>query len=156
MFFFSVFHSRADKTLQDIVYKLVPGLFKGNDHSLGRQRRLSHIFVIDFSFTMRVAFPQMRWNGGGTSTQRIVCWNRGKWWRRSTLQRMKLSVCPYSSTRGTSESVISSSFLFYSRIRARTVNLWSVALKATAERTASPPACVLCYICSYLAIYVHV
>lgn len=38
-------NSRADKTLQDIVYKLVPGLFKGKAGSLGPEETWRTLFL---------------------------------------------------------------------------------------------------------------
>lgn len=113
--------SRADKTLQDIVYKLVPGLFKGKVIFLEQQTIIKLLFSGLFWHSLGlwcISVSQMKWNGGGTSTPRIVSWNRGKWWRRSTSQRMKSLVCPYSSTRGTSES-LTFSFLFFSQKQQR-------------------------------------
>lgn len=98
------YFSRADKTLQDIVYKLVPGLFKGKVVFF-RATDYRKAFIWHSLGLWCISVSQMKWNGGGTSTPRIVSWNRGKWWRRSTSQRMKSLVCPYSSTRGTSESI---------------------------------------------------
>lgn len=39
------FNSRADKTLQDIVYKLVPGLFKGKAGSFGPDETQTKLFL---------------------------------------------------------------------------------------------------------------
>lgn len=43
-FFFFLIYSRADKTLQDIVYKLVPGLFKGKVADVRAEETLRRLF----------------------------------------------------------------------------------------------------------------
>lgn len=45
VFIFYFFNSRADKTLQDIVYKLVPGLFKGKAGSFGPEETPRKLFL---------------------------------------------------------------------------------------------------------------
>lgn len=96
----SFLYSRADKTLQDIVYKLVPGLFKGKVPGVRAEETWRRLLL---SALLPLGLSQMRWSGGGTFTQRTVSWSRARWWRRLTSQRTKSSVCPSSSMRGASE-----------------------------------------------------
>lgn len=48
--FFFLIYSRADKTLQDIVYKLVPGLFKGKVADVRAEETLRRLFFERVAF----------------------------------------------------------------------------------------------------------